>query len=93
MSDELIELHAFVKGHVQGVFFRAKALEYAVDFGIKGSVSNLSDGRVEIYAQGTQSQLNSFLQKLRDKPGHGRVDSFETTFSKPKKIYTSFKII
>ena len=64
-SHELFEMHAIVKGNVQGVGFRALTRYHATDLGLKGFVRNLSDGTVEIYAQGSRKRLEELIEKLK----------------------------
>jgi len=93
MNEEKIELHAIVKGHVQGVFFRANVCEISQKIGLAGTVRNMEDGTVEIYAQGTAPQLEAFVTKLKQNPGRSRVDTVETKFFDPQRDYTSFKVV
>jgi acylphosphatase len=60
-------LHAIARGMVQGVFFRATALEEARARGLSGWVRNRRDGGVEVCAEGAAEQLKSF----RDWFAHG----------------------
>lgn len=46
----------FVRGRVQGVYFRAFVQKRAGDIGMTGYTRNLDDGRVEVYAIGTAAQ-------------------------------------
>ena len=48
-----------VSGRVQGVFYRASTRDRAVTLGLKGSVRNLNDGRVEVRACGEQDSLDA----------------------------------
>ena len=64
-TNDVYEMHAVVKGRVQGVGFRAMTRYYAAGLGLTGSVSNLADGSVEIYAYGVKSRLEELMQKLR----------------------------
>ena len=50
----------FVRGRVQGVGFRYTAKTVAAGFEISGIVRNLSDGRVELIAEGTREELEAF---------------------------------
>ncbi|HMF34917.1 MAG TPA: acylphosphatase [Candidatus Lokiarchaeia archaeon] len=52
-----LQLHAFVSGYVQGVFFRATTEEEANALGLGGWVRNLRDGRVEVLAEGEQADV------------------------------------
>ena len=47
-----------VEGDVQGVGFRNACCRRAAELGLSGWVRNLSDGRVEIQAEGASYQLN-----------------------------------
>ncbi|MBN1923871.1 MAG: acylphosphatase [Nanoarchaeota archaeon] len=70
-------LHAFVKGRVQGVFFRAKTKALAEDLSLKGWVMNLPDGRVEVKAEGDKNKLTEFLEYLRKGPKNAFVEEVE----------------
>ena len=48
-------------GRVQGVFFRATAREVSHDFAVTGTVRNLSDGTVELVAEGEMGEVDRFL--------------------------------
>lgn len=48
-------------GRVQGVGFRYSARHAALQFGIMGFVRNLPDGNVYVEAEGTDLQLQDFL--------------------------------
>ncbi|GAB4073628.1 acylphosphatase [Barrientosiimonas marina] len=57
--------HAIVTGQVQGVGFRYTAQQHAEQYNLKGWVQNQPDGSVELEVEGEDSQVESFLQKLR----------------------------
>ena len=57
-------IHILYSGRVQGVGFRFTALNIAIELGIQGWVKNLSDGRVEIMAQGEEEVLKDFSKRL-----------------------------
>ena len=90
-SKEILLLHALVSGRVQGVGFRATVETLALQLALTGEVRNLPDGRVEIYAQGSKSQLERLVTLLKSK-GLGRVDSIATDFIEPTKSFEIFQI-
>ena len=47
-------------GRVQGVGFRYTAKQVAAGYEIVGTVRNLSDGRVELVAEGAHDELEAF---------------------------------
>ena len=62
-----------VEGRVQGVAFRYHTRNEAVRLGIRGTVKNLPDGSVEIYADASPGALREFEFFLRNSPGHSEV--------------------
>jgi len=73
----LIRLHALVSGHVQGVFFRASTCEYATELRLHGWVRNLSDGRVEVLAEGEQASVEKLVQWLWEGPPGAELENVE----------------
>ncbi|MCG5515701.1 MULTISPECIES: acylphosphatase [Ectothiorhodospira] len=70
-------MRCWISGRVQGVFFRASTQDKAQALGLDGYAMNLSDGRVEVVAQGPESALESLGQWLRQGPPKARVDSVD----------------
>jgi acylphosphatase len=70
-------IHILVSGRVQGVFFRASARERALELGLRGTVRNLRDRRVEIVVQGPGSDVERFLEWCWQGPADARVDDLE----------------
>jgi acylphosphatase len=53
-------------GRVQGVGFRYTARSVATGFEVSGAVRNLSDGRVELLAEGAKAELEAFRRAIQD---------------------------
>jgi acylphosphatase len=85
----LYKIH--VKGRVQGVGFRRNAVNEARYRGIKGFVKNLSDGSVYIEAEGSQEQLNTYVEWCKKGPGFGFVESVNVDACPPVN-YTGFRV-
>ena len=66
---------AIVKGRVQGVGFRYSARREALRLDLKGWVRNVSDGSVEILAEGDSSSLASFIEWLKEGPDGAYVEN------------------
>ncbi len=56
----------YYSGRVQGVGFRYTAKKVAADFDLVGTIRNLPDGRVELVAEGSHTELEEFRTALRD---------------------------
>ncbi len=59
-----IQAHVYFSGIVQGVGFRYTTQRFASDLGLAGWVKNLSDGRVEMTVEGSQSKVEELLKQL-----------------------------
>lgn len=70
MSTQRQRLTALIAGDVQGVGFRAFIKRHALDLGLVGYAENLSDGRVEVVAEGDRDTLEMLLEKLHRGPAH-----------------------
>lgn len=66
-----------LKGRVQGVGFRFFATKSANALGIKGTVKNLTNGNVEIFAKGEESKIEQFKAKLIKGNSFSRVEDIE----------------
>jgi acylphosphatase len=83
-------LHALVSGRVQGVGYRWRTVEEATRLALTGWVRNLPDGRVEILAEGRQSELESLLRWARSGPPASRVDDLQFRFEAATREFTRF---
>ena len=73
----LKRIHIFVTGRVQGVFFSQSTRVMAIKNNVNGWVSNLDDGRVEIVAEGEESNINALADWCKTGPANSREDEFE----------------
>lgn len=87
-----VAAHVFVRGRVQGVFFRMEAADEARRCGVAGWVRNLPDGRVEAIFYGDRPQVEALIQWCHHGPTVARVDSVEVSWEEPPGIYTDFSI-
>ena len=58
--------HMIVEGRVQGVGFRSFCMQQALTYNLTGSVRNMENGMVEIFAQGEENDLVQFIHKIRE---------------------------
>lgn len=87
------EMYALVKGRVQGVGFRATTYRYASQLGLVGTVRNLADGSVEIYAQGNRENLDKLMTFLQTEMFPRYIEKIELDYRAIKQVYSDFQII
>jgi len=85
-------LHAIIEGRVQGVGYRYWAARTARALGLTGWVRNLSDGRVELTAEGPRPVLNDLLGLIREGPVHADVASVRPEYAPASGEFTRFEI-
>jgi len=67
-----------VSGRVQGVYFRASTRDHALRLGLRGYAKNLSDGSVEVVANGTADSLEKLAQWLWHGPATAKVTDVQS---------------
>ncbi len=75
VSEQKLGRRFYVSGRVQGVGYRFFACDAAERQGVSGYARNLRDGRVEVYAMGTEAQLRALLAELQRGPRLASVES------------------
>ncbi len=86
------ELHAQVRGRVQGVGFRYFVIQRAVQLGLRGYVRNESDGSVEVVAQGPRPALERLVTLLWQGPSGAYVRDVQTVWREPTEYLSGFHI-
>ena len=81
----------FFSGHVQGVGFRYTVMQVAREFEIAGYVSNLTDGRVQLEAEGTAADVAAFVEAVQEKM-HGYIRKVERNGRLRTAEYRGFSI-
>ena len=82
----MVRRHLWVKGRVQGVWYRGSCAEQARALGISGWARNLRDGRVEIVAEGDPEALDKFAEWCRHGPPAARVTAVEVRSEEPEGL-------
>ena len=85
-------IHIFVTGRVQGVFFRQSTRVMAIKNNVNGWVRNLDDGRVEIVAEGEESNINALADWCKTGPANSRVDEFELSEENCPEKFETFEV-
>lgn len=87
-----IRADIIVTGRVQGVFFRASAMEEAQRLGLLGFVRNLPDGSVEAVAEGERAQVDAFIAWCRTGPPNAQVTDVFPRLSTSRGEFRTFTI-
>lgn len=85
-------VHIFYSGLVQGVGFRYTASDIAANLGVVGWVKNLSDGRVEIIAEGEEKALKEFLDKISKSFLSRYIKYVDLSWEKPTGEFDGFEV-
>lgn len=76
-----------IQGIVQGVGFRPFIYRLAEDIGISGSVKNLGDAGVEVVLEGSENNIQEFLNRLRgESPPLSKIRSVKVSRSEPEAL-------
>ena len=81
----------FFSGRVQGVGFRYTTLQVAKEFEVAGFVANLTDGRVQLEAEGTTKEVESFVKAVGERM-HGYIRKIERKTSRRAPEFKGFYI-
>ena len=91
MSKQRVRL--FVRGNVQGVFFRQALKVMAIKNSVTGWVQNLEDGRVEALLEGDIDGVNTVVEWAHGGPANSRVDDVEIKNEVFKDEFTAFEVL
>lgn len=73
MSTHVSHREVWYTGRVQGVGFRAQALQVARGYDVTGFVQNLPDGRVYLHVEGSGQEVEAYTEQLaKTMDGHIR---------------------
>jgi acylphosphatase len=91
--NEIVRVHIWVKGRVQGVGFRAH-VEYAARKigGITGWVRNVGYDTVETLAEGRRENIEQFIAMVKEGPRVSRVDEVKIDWETPNGEYNEFGV-
>jgi acylphosphatase len=84
--------HIIVHGKVQGVCFRASTQTKALEFNLTGWVRNLSDGTVEVHAEGSRGSIEKLIKWCQKGPPSAKISSCDLDWITPK-VVNEFRIL
>jgi acylphosphatase len=84
VESNLVRVHLFISGQVQGVGFRAKTQRQAETLGVNGWAANLPDGRVEVVIEGEPALVEQLVDWCRSGPARATVTAVKIERESPK---------
>ena len=88
----LKQVHLFVRGRVQGVFFRASTQREARRLGLTGWVKNRVDGTIEVLAEGEEEEIKELIGWANRGPGAARVDGVDVRWRSYTGQHADFRL-
>ena len=89
-GDFMKRITAIASGRIQDVGYRARVVAIAKEFGLKGNIQNLEDGKVRITAEGEEGDLKEFLDAIRIKNTLIDVGDVDVEYSGATGEYANF---
>lgn len=86
-------VRVFVKGKVQGVFFRQALKVKAKQNGVFGWVKNLDDGRVEAVLEGNEENVGTLVEWCHGGPANARVEDVDIKNEKFTNEFSKFDVL
>lgn len=87
------QLHILYEGRVQGVGFRYTTKSVAAGFEVVGTVRNLPDGKVELFAEGEQKELEDFRKAIQESEVGSLIRQEHVTWNEAKNSFRGFEIV
>ena len=91
-NDKKVRAHVFIRGRVQGVYFRQNTKIVATRHGVMGWVRNLKDGRVEAVLEGNEFDVNEVIEWCYAGPPKATVDDVDINYEKYTGEFREFKV-
>lgn len=92
LPPDLVRVHLFVSGRVQGVGYRASIWDVAQLLKLNGWVRNLRDGRVEAVFEGSKASVEEMIRWCHQGPPTAGVQKVELEHESPEGLQ-SFEVM
>jgi acylphosphatase len=91
-ASEVMRIHIWVRGRVQGVGFRAFVQQAGVELGLSGWVRNMGYDNVEMVAEGPREKLERFFEAIKKGPRAGNVEEANVEWEAALGEYEGFSV-
>jgi acylphosphatase len=78
MLCDMVRQHLWIRGRVQGVWYRGACAQQAATLGVSGWARNLPDGRVEVVAEGEVDAVEQLVKWCHQGPAAAEVTGVES---------------
>ena len=85
--------HVFIKGKVQGVYFRQNLRIVSKRHEVNGWVRNLKDGRVEAVLEGEEMNVSEVIEWCHAGPPEAKVDDVKVEYEPYKGEFSNFTVL
>mgnify|MGYP003547492058 FL=1 len=85
--------HVYIRGRVQGVFFRASTRDKALAFNVQGWVKNCFDGRVEAAFEGEKDAIDAMVRWCRKGSTGAFVEHIEVCWEEYTGEFCEFSVV
>lgn len=85
--------HVFIKGKVQGVYFRQNLRIVSKRHKVNGWVRNLKDGRVEAVLEGEEMSISEVIEWCHAGPAEAKVDDVKVEYEPCKGEFSNFTVL
>ena len=86
-------IHIILTGRVQGVGFRYFVVTNAERLNIYGSVQNIENSKIEIFAYGSDNNMNQFIRLIKKGPSFSQIDNAKLEKVDFNNKITNFSIL
>lgn len=87
-----VRMRLIIEGRFQGINFRYQTQQKARQLELVGFVRSLSDGRIEIEAEGLESKVQQLLDWCQEEPYSKHIKSLMFRYDEPGSNYSSFNV-
>lgn len=85
-------VRVYIEGTVQRLFFRGFVKENAERYNVKGFIRNLEDGRIEMFLEGNNVDVDKMIEICKTGPKHAEIRKIDVKNEKFQDFKT-FKIL
>lgn len=85
-------IRLYIEGTVQGVFFRQFIKENAERQNLRGFARNLENGKVEVFIEGDNDNVDKMIELCRKGPKHSQIRDVEIKEEKFQD-FKEFKVL